>query len=115
MSMPERDIMRLRNKLVVGTTVFMLLGATSFWGSQGPTTTPQQNQQRVQATPLPSDIDPSDPALPSWVPKPAAAAKPAATPAKVQPGMEPEPLPGTEVGAVTKTGDRYTFRSQVNE
>ena len=109
--------MRLRNKLVIGTTVFQLLGATSFWGSQGPTTTPQQNQQRVQATPLPSDIDPSDPALPSWVPKPAhtATAKPTPTPGNVQPGLEPEPLPGTEVGAVTKTGDKYTYRSQVNE
>jgi Ca-activated chloride channel family protein len=117
MSMPERDTMRLRNKLVIGTTVFLLLGATSFWGSQGPTTTPQQNQQRVQATPLPSDIDPSDPALPSWVPKPAhtATAKPTPAPGNIQPGLEPEPLPGTEVGAVTKTGDKYTYRSQVNE
>src|SRR6478672_5357467 len=117
MSMPERDTMRLRNKKLLGTTVFMLLGATSFWGTQGPTTTPQQNQQRVQATPLPSDIDPSDPALPAWVPKPAhaATAKPTTTPANVQPGLEPEPLPGAEVGAVTKTGDKYTYRSQVNE
>jgi len=110
--------MRLRNKLAIGTTVFMLLGATSFWGSQGPTTPPQQNQQRVQTTPLPSDIDPSDPALPSWVPKPAtAAAKPTATPSPNQPaGQQTEwQIPGSEVGAVTKSGDRYTFRSQVNE
>ena len=113
--MPERDTMRLRNKLVVGITVFMLLGATSFWGSQGQTTTPQQNQQRVQATPIPPDIDPSDPALPVWVPKPAAtAAKPAATPANVPPGQEWQ-IPGSEVGAVTKSGDKYTYRSQVNE
>ena len=118
MFMPERDTMRLRNKLAIGTTVFMLLGATSFWGSQGPTTPPQQNQQRVQTTPLPSDIDPSDPALPSWVPKPAtAAAKPTATPSPNQPaGQQTEwQIPGSEVGAVTKSGDRYTFRSQVNE
>ncbi|MBZ5494303.1 MAG: VWA domain-containing protein [Acidobacteriia bacterium] len=108
--------MRLRNKKLFGIIFFVLLGATSFWGTQGPTTTPQQNQQRVQATPLPPDIDPSDPALPAWVPKPApTAAKPAATPTNVQPGLEPGPLPGTEVGAVTKNGDRYTFRSQVNE
>jgi Ca-activated chloride channel homolog len=116
MSMPERDTMRLRNKKLFGTMFFMLLGATSFWGTQGPTTTPQQNQQRVQATPLPADIDPSDPALPSWVPKPAAtAAKPAATPANVPPGQQTGQIPGSEVGAVTKNGDRYTFRSQVNE
>jgi Ca-activated chloride channel homolog len=112
--------MRLRNKKLFGTVFFMLLGATSFWGTQGPTTTPQQNQQRVQATPLPTDIDPSDPALPAWVPKPAAtAAKPTATPANVPPGQQPGQqtgqIPGSEVGAVTKNGDRYTFRSQVNE
>ena len=110
--------MRLRNKKFFGTMFFVLLGATSFWGTQGPTTTPQQNQQRVQATPLPPDIDPSDPALPAWVPKPAAAttsAKPTATPANVPPGQQTGQIPGSEVGAVTKNGDRYTFRSQVNE
>jgi VWFA-related protein len=109
--------MRLRNKTVFGTMFFMLLGATSFWGTQGPTTTPQQNQQHVQATPLPPDIDPSDPALPAWVPKPAATstAKPTATPANVPPGQQTGQIPGSEVGAVTKNGDRYTFRSQVNE
>jgi len=112
--------MRLRNKKLFGTVLFMLLGATSFWGTQGQTTTPQQNQQRVQATPLPADIDPSDPAIPAWVPKPAAtAAKPAATPANVPPGQQPGQqtgqIPGSEVGTVTKNGDRYTFRSQVNE
>jgi len=112
--------MRLRNKKLFRTVLFMLLGATSFWGTQGQTTTPQQNQQRVQATPLPADIDPSDPALPAWVPKPAATtAKPAATPANVPPGQQPGQqtgqIPGSEVGAVTKNGDRYTFRSQVNE
>jgi VWFA-related protein len=108
--------MRLRNKQVFGTMFFMLLGATSFWGTQGQTTTPQQNQQRVQATPIPPDIDPSDPALPAWVPKPATtAAKPTATPANVPPGQQTGQIPGSEIGAVTKNGDRYTFRSQVNE
>ncbi|MGZ4854564.1 MAG: VWA domain-containing protein [Candidatus Angelobacter sp.] len=118
--MPERDTMRLRNKQVVGTMIFMLVGATSFWGTQGPTTPPQQNQQRVQATPIPPDIDPSDPALPAWA-KPAApapgaatASKPA-TPANVPPGQQSGQIPGSEIGTVTKTGDRYTFRSQVNE
>ncbi|MGZ4859802.1 MAG: VWA domain-containing protein [Candidatus Angelobacter sp.] len=112
--------MRLRNKQVVGTMIFMLVGATSFWGTQGPTTPPQQNQQRAQATPIPPDIDPSDPALPAWA-KPAApapgaatASKPA-TPANVPPGQQSGQIPGSEIGTVTKTGDRYTFRSQVNE
>ncbi len=116
MSMPERDTMRLRNKKLFGTFFFVLLGATSFWGTQGQTVTPQQNQQRVQATPLPPDIDPSDPALPVWVPKPAAtAAKPTPTPTIAQPGQQTGQIPGSEVGAVTRNGDRYTFRSQVNE
>lgn len=118
MSMPERDTMRLRNKQVVGTMFFMLLGATSFWGTQGQTTQPQQNQQRVQATPVPSDIDPSDPALPAWA-KPAASAPGAAsttkatTPANVPPGKQ-QPGEGA-VGTVTRNGDQFTIRSQVNE
>jgi VWFA-related protein len=113
--------MRLRNKQVFGTMFFMLLGATSFWGTQGQTTTPQQNQQRVQATPIPPDIDPSDPALPAWAkpatpaPGAATASKPTATPANVPPGQQSGQIPGSEVGTVTKSGDKYTFRSQVNE
>src|SRR5689334_3418019 len=123
MSMPERDTMRLRNKRVIGTLSFVLLGASSFWGTQGPATQPQQNQQRIQPTPVPSDIDPSDPALPSWAkpatPPPTAANTKPATPATnvpsaQQPGQGQQPITDT-VGAVTKSGDRYVFRSQVNE
>jgi VWFA-related protein len=113
--------MRLRNKKLFGTMFFVLLGATSFWGTQGQTTTPQQNQQRVQATPIPTDIDPSDPALPAWVPKPATpapgattASKPT-TPTNVPPGQQTGQTSGNEIGAVTKNGDKYTYRSQVNE
>lgn len=126
MYMPERDIMRLRNKQIVGTIFFVLLGATSFWGTQGPTTQPQQNQQRVQATPVPSDIDPSDPALPVWA-KPAtpppgtANASKSATPGNVpstkqgQQPVEDQPLIGGGLGEVTKSGGQYVFKSQVNE
>src|SRR5882757_8795662 len=118
MSMPERDTMRLRNKKLFGTMFFVLLGATSFWGTQGQTTTPQQNQQRVQATPVPADIDPSDPALPTWA-KPAAPAPGAAntatptTPANVPSGQQPQQQPGgSQVGTVTRNGDQFTIRSQ---
>jgi VWFA-related protein len=128
MYMPERDIMRLRNKQIIGTIIFVLLGATSFWGTQGPAAQPQQNQQRVQATPIPSDIDPSDPALPVWAkpatpaPGTAKASKPA-TPGNVpstkqQPGQQPveeQPLVGGGLGEVTRSGGQYVFRSQVNE
>jgi Ca-activated chloride channel homolog len=120
MSMPERDTMRLRNKQVVGTMFFMLLGATSFWGTQGQTTQPQQNQQRVQATPIPPDIDPSDPALPAWA-KPATpapgspiASKPATTPTKPPAGQQQQSGEGA-VGTVTRNGNQFTIRSQVNE
>jgi VWFA-related protein len=120
--------MRLRNKHIIGTIFFVLLGATSFWGTQGPTTQPQQNQQRVQGTPIPSDIDPSDPALPVWA-KPAAsvpgttnASKPATSgnvpSTKQQPGQQQpgeEPLISGELGEVTKSGGQYVYRSQVNE
>jgi len=114
--------MHLRNKQVIVTAVFLLLGATSLWATQGQTTQPQQNQQRVQPTPIPSDIDPSDPALPSWAkpatPPPGAAtvSKPAATPPPTgrQPGQQ-QPLPGSAVGEVTKNDGQYTYRSQVNE
>lgn len=121
MFMPELDTMRLRNKKVFGILFFTLLGATSFWGTQAQTTTPEQNQQRIQATPIPPDIDPSDPALPSWTPKPAtpppgaATASKPATSTNVPPGQQTGQIPGNEVGAVTRNGDRYTFRSQVNE
>jgi VWFA-related protein len=120
--------MRLRNKQIIGTIIFVLLGATSFWGTQGPAAQPQQNQQRVQATPIPSDIDPSDPALPVWAkpatpaPGTAKASKPA-TPGNVpstkqQPGQQPveeQPLVGGGLGEVTRSGGQYVFRSQVNE
>jgi Ca-activated chloride channel family protein len=120
MFMPERDTMRLRNKRVIGTLSFVLLGASSFWGTQGPATQPLQNQQRIQPTPVPSDIDPADPALPVWAkpatPAPTAANKPATNvPPAQQPGQTPQQPGADTVGAVTKSGDRYVFRSQVNE
>src|SRR6195256_1373273 len=124
MSMPERDTMRLRNKQVVSVILFVLLGATSFWGTQGQTNPPAQNQQKIQATPIPSDIDPSDPALPGWAkpgtPPPGSANSKPATPANVPPVTQSgqaggQPLPGSEIGAVTKSGGVYVFRSQVNE
>jgi VWFA-related protein len=114
--------MRLRNKQIVGIFLFILLGATSLLGTQSQSAPAQSGPQHVQVTPLPSDIDPSDPALPAWA-KPATAAPSANTatkpsqPANV-PSTQPgggQPLPDLAVGEVTKSGDRYVYRSQVNE
>ena len=129
--MPERDIMRLRNKQVFGTFCFILLGAVSFGGAQGTQSAaapqPQQSPQRVQATPIPSDIDPSDPALPAWAKPgtPAATATTAApnTPNKpaapgTVPGNQPQQpqAPGNTVGTVGKDAKgQFVFISQVNE
>lgn len=65
---PKRDTMHLRNKPVVWVGFCLVLAMASYsWaqgqqGSQG-----QQDQQHVQPTPLPSDVDPTDPALPGWM------------------------------------------------
>ena len=118
MSMPERDTMRLRNKRVVGTIFFVLLGATSFWAAQSQPGQPQ-NQQRIQATPLPADIDPSDPALPVWAKPATPPATASATPKPATPGNVPanqQPLEEGSVGVVTKDSKGgFTFISQVNE
>jgi Ca-activated chloride channel homolog len=119
MSMPERDTMRRRNnQWVAGTLLFVLMGASSFLGTQSQPSQPQQNPQRIQSTPLPSDIDPSDPALPVWV-KPSATsttAKPA-TPGNVPPTQPAQPpISEGSVGIVTKDSKGgFTFVSQVNE
>jgi Ca-activated chloride channel homolog len=119
MSMPERDTMRRRNnQWVAGTLLFVLMGASSFLGTQSQPSQPQQNPQRIQSTPLPSDIDPSDPALPVWV-KPSATsttAKPA-TPGNVPPNQPAQPpISEGSVGIVTKDSKGgFTFVSQVNE
>src|ERR1700757_948667 len=87
MSTPERDIMHPRNKNVVfGTFAFLLLFTTSFWGTQGTTQSPASSQ-KVPITPLPSDIDPSDPALPVW----ARPAKPAASANTSKPATQNQP------------------------
>lgn len=111
MSTPERDIMHLRNKnKVFGTFAFLLLFTASFWGTQG-TTQPPASPQKVPITPLPSDIDPSDPALPVW----ARPAKPAASANTSKPATN-QPIPQGTVGAVTKdAAGQFTYKSLVSE
>jgi Ca-activated chloride channel homolog len=121
MSMPERDTMRRHNnQWVAGTLLFVLMSASSFWGTQSQPSQSQQNPQRIQSTPLPSDIDPSDPALPVWVkPSPTSTAAKPATPGNVptnQPQPGQPPISEGSVGIVTKDSKGgFTFVSQVNE
>jgi VWFA-related protein len=101
---------RNKNK-VFGILAFLLLLTTSFWGTQG-ATQPPSSPQKVPVTPLPSDIDPSDPALPVW----ARPAKPAASANTTKPATLNQPIPQGTVGAVTKdaTG-QFTYKSLVSE
>src|SRR5215813_7415635 len=98
MSTPRRDTMLLRGKTVVGlvsnsllVAAFLTCGPNLILAQQSP----PQGPVKIQATPLPKDVDPSDPALPVWLrpanPHPAAAA--ASTPA---PNAVPNPAPAAK-------------------
>ena len=131
MSMPERDIMHLRNKPVAGALLFLLLVTTFSFATQAQPTQAQATQgtQQVQPTPLPPDVDPNDPAVPVWVPKPAKPTAPAANNTKpANPANVPSTQPGkgkgneqpiTEapvVGEVTKDASGgFIYKSIVNE
>lgn len=119
--------MHLRNNTVVRVlfAVWLLAFTTTVFAqgqqpaSSGPT--------KVQATPLPSDVDPSDPAVPVWSrpavpatpPQPAstAANTPSNTPSKTQPGTLPPDLQheGGVIGQVTKGDKGFVYRQQVDE
>src|SRR5947209_10853003 len=79
MSIPRLDTMHLRNKAYVGLVVsFLLLIALCFLPASGLIKAQAQDPSHPQATPLPKDVDPNDPAVPVWM-RPAGT-KPAATP-----------------------------------
>src|ERR1700753_4162487 len=119
MSMPERDTMLLRNNRAFGILVISLACASPFWGAQAPSAPTQQGPQQVQPTPLPLDIDPSDPALPVWArpatPAPSAANKPNTPTTGTPESLANKPIVGSEVGEVTKSGNGFVYRSQVNQ
>lgn len=117
--------MHLHNKTtftVVICLVFSLfLSVSAFARPQSPQGQPQQNQS-VQPTPLPSDIDPSDPALPVWLkpatPPPAATNKNAGTPAPTTGNNVPTNQPPGQqqqgnVGQVSKGAKGFTYTSLV--
>jgi VWFA-related protein len=111
--------MHLRNKTVaVGVVSCSVLAAAFFLGAQ--TTVQGPANQQPQATPLPKDVDPTDPALPVWMRPalPVAKSTPAPTPTG-KPG-QPQPQPGGQgnqgnLGEVTKTGGGFTIRVRSDE
>jgi Ca-activated chloride channel family protein len=115
--------MHLRNKMAVRVLfAFWLLAfaTTVFAQSQQPASS---GPTKVQPTTLPSDVDPSDPAVPVWA-RPAVPATPAQppasaanTPTKTQPSTLPPDLQreGGVVGQVTKGDKGFIYRQQVDE
>src|SRR5215510_690163 len=100
---PKRDTMRLRSKSVIAVVSSPLLIALCFapahyWLQA------QDAARQIQATPLPKDVDPNDPALPVWM-RPAstrAAATPSSTPA---PKAQPPAAPTGQQAPPAETGD----------
>jgi Ca-activated chloride channel homolog len=141
MCSPRRDIMRLHSKATLPVVLFLLLyvllstSAPAQSQSNGSQTNGQQSNaqpinvqpgndqeskgqqaQAVQPTPLPSDVDPADPALPVWL-RPATASTSAgktAAAANAQPAVNEDIVPSTgHVGEVTKGEHGFGMRVKV--
>jgi VWFA-related protein len=114
--------MHLRNKTVVGALLLWTLAFATLSFSQTQPQT-QSSAGKVQATPLPSDVDPTDPALPVWArpATPPKAAQPAETAANTPSTTKPNTLPpdlqpeGGVVGQVTKGDKGFVYRQRVDE
>src|SRR5260370_13353119 len=107
MSTLKRDTMHLGGKVFVGILSSFLLAGVIVALGQG---LAAQNAEKVQPTPLPKDVDPSDPALPVWLrpanARPVAATstpKPGANPAENPINKQPHPAPEGTVRQVTKS------------
>ena len=113
--------MHLCNKTVIRVFILWLLAFTGPLLAQG---RPQaaSSPTAIQPTPLPSDVDPTDPALPVWA-RPAVPAAPAApaaaapTPSASKPATLPPDLQkeGGVVGQVTKGERGFIYRQRVDE
>lgn len=114
--------MHRRNELVVGVLSFLLLGSALVAAQTQPSQPQSQSgPQTVQATPLPPDVDPNDPALPVWArpaTPPPSASKPAATAnVPTTPGKTSQPaIDDGAVGEVTKnSAGGFVYKQLVNE
>src|SRR5215469_9615669 len=69
MCLPRRDIMRLHSKPVFMISLYLslLLLTGSVLASQQAQPAGSPQKQAVQPTPLPPDVDASDPAVPVWM------------------------------------------------
>lgn len=110
--------MHLRNKTVVGVVSGSLLVAGFFLRAQQALRAQESqgkaNSAKIQATPLPSDVDPADPAVPVWMrptgPRAAASSTPAptVTPGKAPTGEQPVlPSEPSRAGEVTRSGGGF--------
>lgn len=116
--------MRLRNRTVIAVIACSMLAAAVFVRSWN--RLQAQASQQPQTT-LPKDVDPSDPAIPTWMRpatparSPAASSTPAPNPAtKNPPGTpsgqpQPEATPQSTVGEVTRSGSGFTLRVRSDE
>jgi len=113
--------MRRHNK-AISTVRFCLLAGALLAGSalaqstSAPSQTPGPSSQTVQPTSLPSDVDPSDPALPVWM-RPATATGKSGSTSNSKIAMPDDivptgPAPG-RIGEVTKTDRGFTMKSVV--
>jgi len=104
--------MHLRNKPVVWVGFFLVLAAASLSWAQGQQGS--QGQQQIQPTPLPSDVDPSDPALPTWM-------RPATPPPGAKNTTPSNQTPGQNQGqgqsgqVTTGKNGSFTFKKDVEE
>ena len=119
---PKRDTMHLRNKTTLAVVfclvLSLFLSGSAFARPQSPQGQQQQNQT-FQPTPLPSDIDTTDPALPVWMrpTAPPPTSKNAGTPpsstagSNVPPNQRPQQQ--GNIGQVTKNDKGFVFTSLV--
>jgi len=115
--------MHLRNKTALwGLVCIVLAGSLFSWAKAPQNQGTQSSTQNVQPTPLPSDVDPNDPALPVWMrPATAPAPKtnnqpPSGTATNVPPNGNIPPNQSQQTGTtgqVSKGKEGFIFKSKV--
>jgi Ca-activated chloride channel homolog len=114
--------MHLRNKTVVAVVSCSVLAAAFILKAQTTVQGPNNQQQPQttplsQATPLPKDVDPTDPALPVWMRPAHPVAKSTPAPSPTGKPAQPQPEAGGlgQLGEVTKSGGGFTIRVRSDE